>query len=550
MTGRVRLAVDFGTSSTCAALSVDGGEPAVVLVDGSPLVPSAVFVAIDGTVFVGREAERQAAIDPARYEPHPKRRMDEGELLLGNAVVPVARVVGAVLAMVVAEARRVAGGAPVDVLVLTHPADWGSVRLSVLRQAASGLAARVVLVSEPVAAAVFHVANTGFTGGALAVLDVGGGTVDASVVRRGGSGFEVLASRGDPGFGGADIDQALLEHVGTLVSGEDPEAWRRLVEGRDLPDRRRRRVLHEDVRSAKETLSRHAYTDIPMPPPFSDAHVPRGELERLVRGRLARAVEMLAATVRDSGAQVGAVFLVGGSSRIPLLGQLVHDRLGVVPTALDQPETVVARGALRAVGALGTAGAVPPPAVTPVPPAAVPARARPRRSKALVLVAVVLAVVAAVTALVVFTGSGGKELAQYDYRFRVPDGWEHSGGDPAKRKVQLRRTATPDAGDVIGVEQRQLSYNASVEPERALGELRTAFDAEREHGYSGFEPSVRFGGRDVVRYRRDLPGSVVEWYVVFEGATQLTVGCQSTGSTGEEVGRACEHVVRTLAVTS
>ena len=57
------------------------------MVEGQPLMPSAVFAAADGTLFVGQEAERQAAIDPARYEPNPKRRIDEGELLLGNTVL-------------------------------------------------------------------------------------------------------------------------------------------------------------------------------------------------------------------------------------------------------------------------------------------------------------------------------------------------------------------------------------------------------------------------------------------------------------------------------
>ena len=95
----------------------------------------------------------------------------------------------------------------------------------------------------------------------------------------------MLATRGDPNFGGADIDQALLEHVGTLVAGADPDAWQALIEGREMADRRRRRVLRQDVRGAKETLSRHAYTDVPMPPPFPDAHVTRADLETPDRAR-------------------------------------------------------------------------------------------------------------------------------------------------------------------------------------------------------------------------------------------------------------------------
>ncbi|WP_026360382.1 type VII secretion-associated protein [Amycolatopsis nigrescens] len=381
----LRVAVDFGTSSTCVVASINGREPQVVVVDGQPLMSSAVYAAADGTLFVGQEAERQAAMDPSRYEPHPKRRIDEGELLLGDSVLRVLDVVHAVLERAVSEARRLAGGADVDLLVLTHPADWGAVRTRLLRQAAGRLAHEVALVPEPVAAAVFHAATfaaadvnqertvefSGRPGDTLAVLDLGGGTVDVSVVTRAPSrpgafsglnapgdqggrrgGFQVLATRGDPSWGGADVDQALLEHVGGLVSSADPDAWRQLVEGRELADRRRRRVLHQDVRGAKETLSRHAYTDVPMPPPFSDAHVTREDLERLIAARLGRTVELTVAAVDDAGLrpqQLTAIFLVGGSSRIPMVSRLTHERTGVVPTTLDQPETVVARGALRAV---------------------------------------------------------------------------------------------------------------------------------------------------------------------------------------------------------
>ncbi|RSN57037.1 type VII secretion-associated protein [Amycolatopsis sp. WAC 04182] len=374
----VRVAVDFGTSSTCVVASINGREPQVVVVDGQPLMSSAVYAAPDGTLFVGQEAERQAAVDPSRYEPNPKRRIDEGDLLLGDNVLRVTDVVRAVLKRAVTEARRLAGDAEVELLVLTHPADWGATRTRLLRQAAGGLARQVALVPEPVAAAVYHAATfapadlnsertvefSGRPGDALAVLDLGGGTVDVSVVQRmPGSpadrsspakraGFQVLATRGDPSFGGADVDQALLEHVGSLVSSADPPEWRKLVEGRELTDRRRRRVLRQDVRGAKETLSRHAYTDVPMPPPFADAHVTREDLERLIAGPLGRAVELTVAAIGDSGLrpkQLTAIFLVGGSSRIPMVSRLVHERTGVVPTTLDQPETVVARGALRAV---------------------------------------------------------------------------------------------------------------------------------------------------------------------------------------------------------
>lgn len=590
----LRVAVDFGTSSTCVAISVDNREPQVVVVDGQPIVPSAVFAAADGTLFVGQEAERQAAVDPARYEPHPKRRVDEGELLLGTSVLPVVDVVRAVLTRAVGEARHVAGGARVDLLVLTHPADWGAIRTRVLLQAARGLGQEVRLVPEPVAAAVFHSATHAIAeGAALAVLDMGGGTVDASVVARSGGTFRVLATKGDPSFGGADIDQALLEHIGTLVGPGDPEAWRQLVEGREMADRRKRRVLRQDVRGAKETLSRHSYTDVPMPPPFPDAHVTRADLERLIDGPLHRAAALVTSVVRDAGLDprgLAGVFLVGGSSRIPLVARLVLEQSGVVPTSIDQPETVVARGALRAVstdplrtGALPSQGDVTqkitsddstrkitrritasPPGGFPQPayfPPAPPVRKKSRVPLmvvgAVLLVAVIGASVAYALTRKENTGTPtttsssaqqGKLIAQYDYTFTAPVGWTQTGGDPKKREVLLKPEAPESPLDVIAVNEQKLTYNATEDRTRAERELREGYD--KRQNVSGFDASADFAGKDVVYYREEAETFTVDWYVVLQGDAQVSVGCQFPASGEERVRSACEQVVRTLTVTS
>ncbi|MDQ2582514.1 type VII secretion-associated protein [Saccharothrix yanglingensis] len=604
----LHVAVDFGTSSTCVAMSLNGREPQVVVVDGQPIVPSAVFAAADGTLFVGQEAERQAAVDPARYEPHPKRRVDEGELLLGTSVLPVVDVVRAVLARAVDEARRVAGGAPVDLLVLTHPADWGAIRTRVLLRAGRGLGRDVRLVPEPVAAAVFHSASHAVQdGAALAVLDLGGGTADASVVVRRGGAFQVLATKGDPGFGGADVDQALLEHIGSLVAPGDPEAWRQLVEGRELIDRRRRRVLRQDVRGAKETLSRHAYTDVPMPPPFPDAHVTRTDLERLVTTPLTRAAALVVTAVRDAGLEprgLAGVFLVGGSSRIPLVARLVLEQSGVVPTSIDQPETVVARGALRAVRVdpLRT-GAIPPPGQgdvtqkitgdrtrkitrkitapsppsgfprpvhfgpSPLPPPPPPPPPRgPNRLPLVVLGAVVA--LAAVGGSVAYalsrdgdggtaqptsttttttSSAAGKTIAQYDYSFTAPVGWQQTGGQVETRKVLLKPDSADLDLDVIAVQEQKLAYDATADRARAETELRTLYD--QGANLSGFDASAGFAGKDVVYYREAAGAATIEWYVLFEGSVQVSVGCQYPEDGRDRVRPACEQVVRTLTVT-
>src|SRR5690606_30080017 len=113
-------------------------------------------------------------------------------------------------------------------------------------------------------------------------------------------------------------------------------------------DRRAQRALREDVKVGKETLSRHPQTEVPLPEPFHDVLVTRTELEGLIRPNLLRSVELLASTVQAAGLspdRLAGIYLVGGSSRIPLVATLIAEQTRVVPTNLDQPETAVALGA-------------------------------------------------------------------------------------------------------------------------------------------------------------------------------------------------------------
>ena len=347
------LSVDLGTSNTVAVLSAHGRPPRVVEVDGASAMPSAVFCEEDGTLVVGRDAERRARLDPSRFEPNPKRRVDDGMLRLGESVVPVADALAAVLGRVLEETARQLNGAQLDEIRLTHPAQWGPTRRNVLMSAArlAGVTAEVVLVPEPVAAAAHYalaIERDFVTGQALAVFDLGAGTFDVAVVGVTQRGFEVLADDGLPDLGGLDVDQALLEHIGRQVSHGDPGHWQRLLRPESTADRRTRRTLLDDVRSAKEALSRHQQTEVPMPEPFADVVVTRSDMEALVRPRLLRSAELLASTIRSTGRspeQLAGIYLVGGSSRIPLVSAMIVEQVRVAPTSLDQPETAVALGA-------------------------------------------------------------------------------------------------------------------------------------------------------------------------------------------------------------
>ncbi len=381
---RVReLAIDFGTSNTVAALRVDAGAPRLLSVDGWPVLPSAVWLSPDGAFVVGRDAQRQARLDPSRFEPNPKRRVDEVEVLLGDTVVPVIDLIAAVLRRVLDEARRQLGGQP-DRVVLTHPAGWGTIRTSTLASAArrAGCAGAVQLLPEPVAAAAHfaalpdpgttarlagppvelgegHLRPLGPTEGALhsrgarlalAVFDLGGGTTDTAVVVRTADGWQVLAEAGLGDVGGTDLDQSLLEHIGRQVGVDDP-AWQALLRPTDAASRRAARALADDVRAAKEALSRYPNADVPLPPPLADVHVTRAELESLVRPRLERTAALCASTIALAGLEprsLAGVYLVGGGSRMPLVAQLLAERLGVLPVAVESPESSVVLGALVA----------------------------------------------------------------------------------------------------------------------------------------------------------------------------------------------------------
>jgi actin-like ATPase involved in cell morphogenesis len=347
------LSVDLGTSNTVAVLSAHGRPPRVIDIDGASMIPSAVFATDDGTLVAGREAERRARLDPARFEPNPKRRVDEGTLLLGDKVIPVTDALAAVLRKVITETTRQLDGSAPEEVRLTHPAQWGPVRRNVLLSAArqAGMGSNLVLVPEPVAAAAHFASFPGRAltpGQALAVYDLGAGTFDVAVVGATQNGYVVLAEAGLPDLGGLDVDQALLQHVGKQVASRDPELWQRLQVPSSAVDRRAARALREDVRAAKEALSSHPQTDLPLPEPFDDVMVTRAELESLIRPNLVRSVELLASTIRTTGMtpdRLVGIYLVGGSSRIPLIATLISEQLRVVPTSLDQPETAVALGA-------------------------------------------------------------------------------------------------------------------------------------------------------------------------------------------------------------
>lgn len=201
------LAIDIGSATTVAALTDhdrDGWTPPRLLGDPrQPSVASAVYLDPDRGVIAGTDAVRSAATDPARFEPNPKRRIDDGALVLGDSTVPILDVLTAIVADRVQEAVRQANGGQPLGLVLTHPADWGALRCHLLRRAGRRYAAKVTLVPEPLAAAArLRAVGSVRPDQPVAVYDFGGGTFDATVVGFADGRPAVLASGGFAGAGG------------------------------------------------------------------------------------------------------------------------------------------------------------------------------------------------------------------------------------------------------------------------------------------------------------------------------------------------------------
>ncbi|MEV4630208.1 Hsp70 family protein [Micromonospora sp. NPDC049523] len=357
-----RLGIDFGTSNTVAVLELPGREPRAILFDGSPLLPSAVCADPSGRLLVGRDALHTSLASPASFEPFPKRCIDDETVLLGEQQVPVPDLIAAALRRVAAEAALVSPD-PIVEVVLTCPAAWGAQRRGILIEAAAQALPAVRLVTEPVAAASFFVEVAGSqlpVGRYALVYDFGAGTFDASVVQRTEDGFVTVAAEGLPDAGGLDIDAAIVDRIGATVGVRDPEIWQRLLRPETTSDRRASRQLWDNVRAAKEMLSRGTTTLVHVPLFDAEAPLGREELEEIAAPVLARTVKAVRSVLDRAGietGQVAAVFLAGGSSRMPAVATVLHRALGVQPTIVDQPELAVAEGSLRTVESAGVAEA-------------------------------------------------------------------------------------------------------------------------------------------------------------------------------------------------
>ncbi|HMG44440.1 MAG TPA: Hsp70 family protein [Acidimicrobiales bacterium] len=379
------LGIDLGTTYTAAATHEAGRIEVVPLGDRGPSIPSVLYMRPDGEIVAGDAANRHAVTDPERIAREFKRRLgDPTPVLLAGAPTPPEMLTGHLLRWVYDTVVRAKGVAPLKV-ALTHPANWGPYKRDLLMRAAdaAGLA-EVTLATEPQAAAISYATQARVDPGAvIAVYDLGGGTFDAAVLRKeADSSFTILGTpEGIERLGGIDFDSAVFAHVTQALEGVfddlDPE---------DEATVSAVARLRQECTQAKEALSLDTEAVIPvlLPNTQTEVRCTRSELEAMIRPPLVETVTAMERAVRSAGLEpkdVRHVLLVGGSSRIPMVAQMVSSQLGR-PVAVDaHPKHAIALGAAivaaRAAGVpVGDAAGAPaapvaPAAAPPPPPAAV-----------------------------------------------------------------------------------------------------------------------------------------------------------------------------------
>jgi actin-like ATPase involved in cell morphogenesis len=343
-----QLGVDLGTTYTAAAIRRDGVVSVLGLGNRAMQVPSVVCLQPDGSFLVGEAAEARAAAEPDRITREFKRRIgDPVPIIVGGAPFSAEQLTARLLSWVVALATE-REGAPPDSVTVSYPANWGAYKTDLLRQMFALANLRDVRTcTEPVAAAITYATRHRVPpGGCVAVYDLGGGTFDAAVLREADGEFSIVGEpEGIEHLGGVDFDEAVFQHVlgviGQQLSGvdaDDPAVMRGL--GR----------LRRDCVAAKESLSTNTEAVIAVNVGGVDTVVrlTRSEFEDLVRPAIDETIASMRRVLHSADVppeQLDAIVLVGGSSRIPLVSEMLSGEFGR-PLALDaHPKHDIAIGA-------------------------------------------------------------------------------------------------------------------------------------------------------------------------------------------------------------
>jgi molecular chaperone DnaK len=343
-----QLGVDLGTTYTSAAVVEDGEPKMFSLGDHEFFVPSVLVLDRHSEVIVGEPAERRATTAPESTAREFKRRLGDATPVILDGVPYSPHALTATLLRWVFDAVSARQGGPPDAMAVTYPANWGSHRKEVFGQAVQQIGvAATVFVTEPEAAAIRYAALSRIQPGqAIGVYDLGGGTFDAAVVQREGDAFQLIGRpAGIEQLGGVDFDEAVFDHVRRAIGERALEI--------DLSEPAVVAALHQlrrDCVQAKEALSHDVETLIPVNLPGTNTviRLTRSEFEDTIRPLLLETVSAFRRSLESAGCapqELAAVLLAGGSSRIPLVAELLTADLGRPVAVNADPKQIVAMGA-------------------------------------------------------------------------------------------------------------------------------------------------------------------------------------------------------------
>jgi molecular chaperone DnaK len=342
------IGIDLGTTNSEVAIVRDGQPHVLADEDGDPILPSFVGLSEDGRLLVGKAARNQWVLAPERTVKSIKRKMGQDvKLRLGDQEYRPQEISAMVLRALRDRANRELGS-PVKKAVITVPAYFNDAQRQATREAGELAGLEVVrILNEPTAASLTYDPSQRELRRML-VYDLGGGTFDVSIVQAQEGVVEVLASHGDTQLGGDDFDDLLLGHIADKFQAEHGVDLRASLVARA-------RLLRA-VEAAKRHLSDHPFARLEEEfiaekqgqALHLNVEIGREEYEGLIRPLLDRTMDCVQRALNDSqltGAQIDQVVLVGGSTRTPLVAQLLEERLEQPAHQEVNPDLCVALGA-------------------------------------------------------------------------------------------------------------------------------------------------------------------------------------------------------------
>ncbi len=350
------VGIDLGTTNSVVA-AMEGGEPTVIPnAEGARTTPSIVAFSKNGEVLVGEVAKRQAVTNVDRTIRSVKRHMGTDWSIDIDGKKYTAQEISARVLQKLKRDAEAYLGEPVTNAVITVPAYFGDAERQATKEAGE-IAGLTVdrIINEPTAAALAYGLDKGDKEQTVLVFDLGGGTFDVSLLDIADGVFEVKATKGDNRLGGDDWDQRIVDWL--VKKFKD-------AHGIDLSkDKMARQRLLEAAERAKIELSAAQETEINLPyitasaegPLHLDEKLSRAEFQRMTQDLLDRVRAPFNAVIKDANTSVDKidqVILVGGSTRMPAVADLVKELSGRDPNKSVNPDEVVALGAALQAGVL------------------------------------------------------------------------------------------------------------------------------------------------------------------------------------------------------